>query len=110
MAKTAPGKRPFSASQQRDRFLRPGNGFIIHPLLFITGRQELLGRREVLLQLQGLLELFDRLVIVAGIVKSQTQFKANNWGKWIELLGQFSLCNRFIMVAHYLKPSAIPLM
>ena len=66
-------------------------------------------RREVLVQLQRLLELFDRLVVVAGVVKSQSQFKVDDEGEWIQFLGPFSLCNRFIMAAHCFKISAIPL-
>ncbi len=45
--------------------------------MFKAGGQELLGWRVIRLELQSLVELFDRLIVLARVVKIHSQFKTH---------------------------------
>ena len=54
--------------------------------MLISGGEELARRLEVLVQLQRLLELFNRVLVVAGVVISRPQIKVDDERKRIQFL------------------------
>src|SRR5258705_12775969 len=101
MAETSLCNGPLSSPRQHNCLPKFRNGLAIPYLLCISGRKEIVRRWEVLVQLQSLLELFDSRVVVASVVKGQSQFKVDGEREWFQFHCTFSLYKRFIAVAHY---------